>query len=413
MLNRHESLAANLGAKLVGPLLVKSFEKLFENPIRILQVPDTAHFPTIGWLDVIEFARSRPNEFALSDSGNDVRVCQFWMGQAHVEISEDDYRLIISGAPERMIPTQPIAEDELAEIGTIDILEQRLATLIKKADLVAGRARQLNYHLKGRKAAINNRRSSDVDSPEHSSTPVHSFQAVNNRPSTNEDMNGLHQDLLRQFMADEKKALATPPHSRSFHDIPQKSPYQHQTNNKHQQSQEANRRASQIQAAGDDGSNLYRPLMTAKIEKLDRGDIIYPPCDRCKRLQVTCTKHLAACSGCTRKHAKCCWKDLSKAEMAHLGQMPEAIAIMNDVKERNAANEDSDRNTETSSTPIETTKRVDITGTINSGSSKSNGVSSVERGRMTPAEAQKLNGSTDHHMLSQIALAAAAAADEN
>ena len=37
VLKRHESLAANLGAKLVGPLLVKSVEKLFEGPIKILQ----------------------------------------------------------------------------------------------------------------------------------------------------------------------------------------------------------------------------------------------------------------------------------------------------------------------------------------------------------------------------------------
>ena len=126
VLQRHESLAANLGAKLVGPLLLKSLEKLFEGPIKV-STTYPAEPASITWLDVLDFARSTPQNFVLSESRSGGRVCHFWINQCSVEISEDDYRLIISGAPERMIPTQPIVDDEVAELGTMDILEQRLS----------------------------------------------------------------------------------------------------------------------------------------------------------------------------------------------------------------------------------------------------------------------------------------------
>lgn len=66
----------------------------------------------------------------------------------------------------------------------------------------------------------------------------------------------------------------------------------------------------------EDGNDVqYRMLMAAKIEKLTRGDRIYPPCDRCRRLRFDCTKHLTACSACTKKHAKCSWKDIKEGEL--------------------------------------------------------------------------------------------------
>lgn len=55
--------------------------------------------------------------------------------------------------------------------------------------------------------------------------------------------------------------------------------------------------------------------MTARIEKLAKGDTIHPPCDRCRRLRVQCIKHLTACQGCTKKHAKCGWKTISDDEL--------------------------------------------------------------------------------------------------
>lgn len=59
--------------------------------------------------------------------------------------------------------------------------------------------------------------------------------------------------------------------------------------------------------------------MATKIDKLAKGDVIFPPCDRCRRLKFECTKHLTACSACTRKHAKCAWRDVREGEVEFLG----------------------------------------------------------------------------------------------
>jgi hypothetical protein len=315
-LKRHESFAANLGAKLTGPLLIKSFENIFDGPIKVTAPYATAETPNITWLDVLEFARAKPQEFTLKDSGNAGRVCSFWTKNSTVEISEDDYRRILSGAPERMIPTQPIPDDEIAEQGTIEIMEQRFSQLIKAADLLAARARQLNWELKGRKAAIASRRaasqSPEQNAPGHQS-PFHTI----NQSASNGDSRSLHQDLLRQFQADERK-----PHSLSQR-IKQPRPHAEPTTSPTgglTPTVNAPRRTSQApQNAVDDGTGgHYRPMMTAKVEKLNRNDAIFPPCDRCRRLQIACTKHLTACAGCTKKHCKCTWKDILESEIGHV-----------------------------------------------------------------------------------------------
>ena len=51
------------------------------------------------------------------------------------------------------------------------------------------------------------------------------------------------------------------------------------------------------------------------MEQLNRGDRVLPPCDRCRRLHMDCLKNLTACQGCTRKHAKCSWKDVTDQEL--------------------------------------------------------------------------------------------------
>lgn len=91
----------------------------------------------------------------------------------------------MSGAPERMIPNQPIPEDEAAELGTLNILEARLQVLIKKADVVASKARQLNYHLGKHKLAVQARAS------------VSSANGL--PPSGSFPLSQLQQDLLKQF----------------------------------------------------------------------------------------------------------------------------------------------------------------------------------------------------------------------
>jgi hypothetical protein len=63
-----------------------------------------------------------------------VKVCQIYLKQCRVQISEEDFVIISSGIPQKMIPPQPIIEDEEKELGTIDILEKNLAQICQLAD---------------------------------------------------------------------------------------------------------------------------------------------------------------------------------------------------------------------------------------------------------------------------------------
>jgi hypothetical protein len=64
----------------------------------------------------------------------------------------------------------------------------------------------------------------------------------------------------------------------------------------------------------DDGGP-YKAEMVNRMESLHRGERILPPCDRCRRLHMDCLKNLTACMGCTKKHAKCSWKDVREEEL--------------------------------------------------------------------------------------------------
>lgn len=64
----------------------------------------------------------------------------------------------------------------------------------------------------------------------------------------------------------------------------------------------------------DDGGP-FKIEMVARMEELQRGERILPPCDRCRRLHMDCLKNLTACMGCTKKHAKCSWRDVKEEEL--------------------------------------------------------------------------------------------------
>ncbi|CAG8954279.1 hypothetical protein HYFRA_00005900 [Hymenoscyphus fraxineus] len=327
VLQRHESLAANLGAKLVGPLLLKSFEKLFNEPIKIIQT-SLALEQSISWLDIVTFARTNVSDFKPVEDIPGIRTYRVWIKGGQIEISEDDYRLIMSGAPERMIPTQPIAEDESAELGTLNILEARLGVLIKKADVVASKARQLNYHLKGRKAAVMTRKQAEPPNsmiPENNQdarpfSPQHGpVNMMSPKPAHIEPTTKMQQQLLEQFLAGDRRQSA-PPQARPKPSRATAEPPVGQVNYNGNPLHDV-RRLSQPAALSDDGAeNQYRVLMAAKIDKLAKGDAIFPPCDRCRRLGFDCAKHLTACSACTKKHAKCSWKEIREGELEHLPQ---------------------------------------------------------------------------------------------
>ena len=143
VLDRHESMACNLGARPLGPILIKRFERLFDGPPRVLK-SHGKEGTNVTWLDVVEFARNKPEQFQLGQMSEGIRVCQFYTKQCRVQISEEDFVLISSGIPQKMIPPQPIIEDEEKELGTLDILERNLGQICQLAD--QGKFHRLLFH---------------------------------------------------------------------------------------------------------------------------------------------------------------------------------------------------------------------------------------------------------------------------
>ncbi|KAF6808639.1 C6 finger domain-containing protein [Colletotrichum sojae] len=323
VLNRHESLAANLGAKLTGPRLLKAMEGAFEGPI--ITNPQAAYgTASVSWLDIVTFAKTNPEKFVLTTGHDGERTCQFYLNGVQVQILEDDWRLIMNGALDRfsVVSTAPLEEDETAEVATLEIVEQRLQVLIKKADEIAKRARQLNYHLSGRKAAINSRHTGP---PGGSST----FQSVNHSQRHVGHGSGydLHADLLQQFLSSAQtypprvpsSAGLDPAHS-GQRTPPAINPHPHSLPLQGRPPMAHAPVAAPHRDSSYDPSSAHRGVITARIEKLGKGDQIWPPCDRCRRLKSPCVKHLTACQGCTKKHAKCGWKTITDEEIAWLNR---------------------------------------------------------------------------------------------
>tara|TARA_R110002003_G_scaffold107_6_gene8982 strand:+ start:11790 stop:12539 length:750 start_codon:yes stop_codon:yes gene_type:complete len=75
----------------------------------------------------------------------------------------------------------------------------------------------------------------------------------------------------------------------------------------------ASQRNSQPQEKDDGGP--FKAEMVHRMETLAKGERILPPCDRCRRLHMDCLKNLTACMGCTKKHAKCSWKEVREIEL--------------------------------------------------------------------------------------------------
>ncbi|KAL8705397.1 MAG: hypothetical protein Q9201_001469 [Fulgogasparrea decipioides] len=389
VLHRHESMAGNLGARPLGPILIKRFERLFEGPPKVLK-SHGKEGTTVGWLDVVEFARNKPEQFNLEKMRDGVRVCQFYTKQSRVEISEDDYQLIASGMPQKLIPPQPIAEDEEKELGTLEILEKNLGHVVQLADQVSARARQLNHRLKNRKNAIISRREAEAAASDDlaarspassgnprsgqsngeqrsSISPPSGFVAVNQR-TLNQDArsdygfyngssslpepvlsgklpNGtaIHSasaatraELLSKFFTNSERAAA-PDQDQSRLAMSGRPVSSGKVKLKHGSDSNIDSGNALLHSGSPvpiphtpsnllpyskstqpdrfDDSGPYKSDMMARMEQLNRGDRVQPPCDRCRRLHMDCLKNLTACMGCTKKHAKCSWKEVTGQEL--------------------------------------------------------------------------------------------------
>ena len=71
-----------------------------------------------------------------------------------------------------------------------------------------------------------------------------------------------------------------------------------------------------------DDSGPYKAEMLSRMDSMQRGDRVLPPCDRCRRLHMDCLKNLTACLGCTKKHAKCSWKEVTDQELIDNPHVP-------------------------------------------------------------------------------------------
>ncbi|KAJ6001407.1 hypothetical protein N7522_006634 [Penicillium canescens] len=405
VLHRHESIAGNLGACPLGPILIKRFERLFDGPPQVLK-SHGKDGPTVTWLDVVEFAKNKPEQFNLEKSRNGVRVCQFYTKQCRVEISEEDFVLIASGMPQKMIPPQPIIEDEEKELGALEILEKNLQHITQMADQVSARARQLNHRLKNRRNAIVTRRENDATL--HSSTqpsadiwrdpnvygPVNGaasshaspagFLAVNaHRPEGEHEENPLSSQFMFSHSNTDnvtmingtsikgaspttradlmKKFFTTADRQARGYDDTGAPPAHPQPRPRARISDSADfspyTAATAIPVAipntpssllpppkathqeKDDGGP-FKLEMIARMEELQRGERVIPPCDRCRRLHMDCLKNLTACVGCTKKHAKCSWRDVKEDEVAAMRASTTTASVSHDRMEtdRSSAN---------------------------------------------------------------------------
>lgn len=327
VLKRRDSLAANLGAKLTGPRLLKGIDNFFEGSIVIVSQPN---YPvTVTWSDVVLFAKGNADEFKLSSHPDGTRRCQFPCKGCQVEIGEDDWRLISSGALEGLALEQSFDDDEKAEVATLDIIEQRASILYKKADEVAARARILHHTLGQRRSEITRRRESQDPPPHRQHARKSGFGGTYD----------LHADLLQQFVAATNSytqsrstsgaGLPLTPVGQRSPSMPMPFPRQassfsrppttsvtatNTTTGNH------NPDTTRTTPGANSPLDAFRALITQKTDKLFKGDIINPPCDRCRRLRLACVKHLTACQGCTKKHAKCSWKAVPEEEAVRLRQ---------------------------------------------------------------------------------------------
>lgn len=407
ILDRHESLASNLGARPLGPILIKRFERCFDAPPKIVashhktattnSSDDANHI--ITWLDVIEFARAHPSQFTLTTFSEGMRVCQFYypQKQLRVQISEEDFLFINSGRCQELIPPLPIWEDEEKEVGTCEVLEAKLKELTNAADMIAARTRQLSHRLKGRRAAILERRaeggsgtpakaSAQQTTTAPPSAAVSGFTAVNTangRIAGAEEPSpalsaAIRSDLMRHFeglpqnqhpgRSQSRHATVADPTSLSSRQgegygayghydagratsttsslspvppsafasdafaYPSDHPGAHRASasvppgHRHSSSTGAAQGAlkhnfSRPLPPALESSQPFRPLCQAHMDGLPRGHRVLPPCDRCRRLRMDCVKNLTSCAGCTKKHARCHWRDVSRDELGALDHL--------------------------------------------------------------------------------------------
>lgn len=163
VLERSESLANNLGARPLSSMLLQRFERMFDGPPTVVSSTsqDFGATQPITWFDVVEasdaIAADRVTELDDPRDGGK-RVVRFEVQDCELQVSWEEWQMVRSGMLQKMMPTQPVGEDEEKELGTLDILEETVGKVVGLADQVAARGRQFNHRLRARRTAIAERR---------------------------------------------------------------------------------------------------------------------------------------------------------------------------------------------------------------------------------------------------------------
>ncbi|KAI9888745.1 MAG: hypothetical protein M1814_006477 [Vezdaea aestivalis] len=406
VLQRSEGMAASLGATPLSQILLDRVNRSFDAPPRIISTGPRSSSASIDWIDVFQFATAHPDVFQSAEGltlRTGARVRRFYIKGSEVELNEQDFSVIESGHLP-ILPRQPLPKDEEKELVTLDILEECLLRLIRATDAVSGKARTLKFRLANRRNAIAARqtkveREAAAALSNGSATSPTGFTAVNTNSSEDPampDTNGvsgspaptstaaatrardesrarIRTELLRIFESnshppapprpapssssskhtsrpslDRSNPSSTrrpvrstsPTTSHHHHHLPP-SPLLASAPTSTKKTPSPPSTANGGNKRGDD-AGPYRAEMARRIDLLEKNDRIYPPCDRCRRLGIDCGKNLTACAGCTKKHARCSWKDVVESEMLEGLDGEDGEGKDDDDEERDGADGDGD-----------------------------------------------------------------------
>ena len=320
VLERSESLANNLGARPLSSILLQRFERMFDGPPLVISSHDEPHatpLPSLSWLDVAHASQNPTNIHEFEDAAENKRVVQFEAKRCTVQVGWEEWQMVRSGLLQKMMPSQPVAEDEDRELGTLDILEETVSRVVALADQVAARGRQFNHRLKARRHAIAEKRQVDT-------LDINGVTTASASPHT-------RQELTRLFTSNRQHLSQTPASQ-----VPPTTP----TTTLHSSTQQAHATPNTSTNTPNSAPRARRPppppapdgpyksLMTSRMEMLHKGAQIYPPCDRCRRLRIDCAKNLTACVGCTKKHCKCAWRDVNGDEITKGGIVSQGNGVL-------------------------------------------------------------------------------------
>ena len=203
------------------------------------------------------------------------------------------------------VPETPLPKLDPAARNSAGASPQTHAELLNRFSTVAERKQQAAFSAPAPSPstvtnATGTSHATQNGSKGHYSTDYAPFATASDHPAT-----GRPSNTHMSHAGSHPSRPSSTTHSNSHHG------HSHSTDHTHSSHQSASQKAAA--AAADEGP--YKASMVSRMETLQKGDRILPPCDRCRRLHMDCLKNLTACMGCTKKHAKCSWREVKAEEL--------------------------------------------------------------------------------------------------